>query len=153
MPDCSAITIHAYPPRGKGHKVLKKLLEMDGSGWTMNTGEIDGEHYVWDPKDAPDSFDQVTWSDYDCPWGLNTPEEQGIFDYLTKHDIPWEANDYGHYTWDGEYRAWKPGMEEPFVGPAGVEGRNFVAVDVIREAIKDGGVTTLEAKLPPSIPV
>ncbi len=125
MPDCSAVTITAYPPEGIDLDALAdELAEVtndDGWDWHPDPGDVEVE--------AMRGY--VEWSDYDCPWGTNTPEEAGVFATLRERNIAYEAVDYGHFTWDGSTEVWKPGMDKPMLIDSGTEGSYMIPVQQI----------------------
>ena len=136
MPDCSAVTIQALLPPGTDDEAADKLL--------IELSEIDNEGgWDWQTKGDGDSSRRgrvLVWENYDCPWGLNTPEEAGLFDQLTKRDMAYIATDYGHYTWTGHTIMWKPGMDDPFEVPSGTEGEEFVHMATLRALVSAGRI-------------
>ena len=132
MPDCSAVTIQALLPPGTDDEAADKLL--------IELSEIDNDGgWDWHTKGDGDSSRRgrvLVWSNYDCPWGLNTPDEAGLFDQLTSRDMAYIATDAGHFTWDGQTIMWKPGMDKPYETPSGVEGTLSVPMSDLEALIK-----------------
>ena len=171
MPDCSAVTINAYLPDrllAQGDAILAELSDVENdNGWDWK---------VTYPSDGEATIDNsvLTWQDYDCPWGLSTPDEAGVFTRLRELGIPYVATDYGHYAWDGETPVYSldglvtPGsqwMAKPRWITSGVEGTWFVSAHRITQLVEAGkrahfhGVTDAEAfqaavlaMIPPELP-
>lgn len=128
MPDCSAVTVIATLPEELADKADEILAELgditNDGGWDWKPARTnDGEAYV----ERTNAALVIHWSDYDCPWGTNTPDKAGLFARLRELGIAYTAIDYGHYTWDGSTEVWRPGMDEPKRISSGVDGTLFVA--------------------------
>ncbi len=157
MPDCSAVRITAYLPDRlihQGEAILAELSDVENDGgWDWKVNTTTGDEATIDNA-------VLQWEDYDCPWGTNTPDEAGVFTRLRELGIPYEATDYGHYTWDGETQVYSldglvtPGsawMAKPRYIPSGVEGTRYIPAHWITQLARASertgfhGVTQAEA--------